>query len=501
MEAERLKMVYNARANLIVLHCVASQLDLVKKYPMIKSDFGEKKHLWQIYQAAEDLAERGFKVASQIELEDALKRYIPDPKAAELKNERGYNVLEEFRYRADSCKLDRNLDGAYRDVLKYRALRELAKAGVDISDFWDDYEVDVDKIEEMCDRLNKSSPEDIINYYKDKANNVLSTVKTKMGNALTGSQSALIPRRATDLERAYEPIEYLVDGIFKRESFNSIVGAAKAGKTQLSMAVAFCVQNGIPFLGHECKKGDVLYVDFELEHNEINHRLNLLKSYYEMPEAEVPYYISASRDFANGTINMAGILEAVREAKKNNPDLKLCIFDCYYTFAQGDGNSEEDTKRVLQPLKGLVDDMCVCYVHHTNKNSTDVTNLIYAAGGSGVHGKIVDTAMVVYPKSEKDSTFVVATTGRSGGGKKIVCKKDESTYHQFKPVEDVDDRHKVAGKTVEKNPKEERPDIWAAVGINGATVYKINKDFGCTVKELTDMGFYVSQDKKVFRSK
>ena len=159
MEAERLKMVYNANANYTVLHCVASQLDLVKKYPMIKSDFGEKKHLWWIYQAIEYLAEQGYGVASQIELEDALKRYIPDPKAAELKNKRGYNVLEEFRYRADSCKLDRNLDGAYREVLKYRALRELAKVGVDISDFWDDYEVDVDKIEEMCDRLNKSSPE------------------------------------------------------------------------------------------------------------------------------------------------------------------------------------------------------------------------------------------------------------------------------------------------------------------------------------------------------
>jgi hypothetical protein len=384
-----------------------------------------------------------------------------------------------------------NISAYYQIELKWQTLRKLNDMGYDISYYWSD-DVDPEIVEKAANHFEEATPEDILNYHKEKLKNI-----TLPANK---NQISLVPKRVSELERVNEPIEYLIDGWMKKDSFNSIIGAAKAGKTQLSMMMAFCVQNGIPFMGCECKKADVLYVDFELEHNEIGKRINLLKQYYEMPDAEDYYYISASRDFANGTINMSGILEAVREAKKQNPNIKLCIFDCYYTFAEGDSNTETDTRKNLQPLKGLVDDMCVCYVHHTNKTSNDMTNLIYAAGGSGVHGKIVDSTYVVWPKSSKDNTFYIATTGRSGGGKKITCKKDESTFHQFKQVDDVDDRHKIAGKTVDKDPKEENPELWAFVSINGNSLHKVKGKFGFSGSDLAKMGYNVDYpNKKVYR--
>lgn len=457
--------------------------ELITKYPLDESYMADptKKQLLRAFHV---WSQRGYKVFDLNDFYDILQNTL---QLSTKELEVAWRVMTDKVIHGDVS----NIEACYELERKYKALRELAKKGIDISHFYAEDPVFAE--DPNCyENFEKASAEDIINYYINAAKSIkLPANKNSI---------SLVPKRVEELEKVNEPIEYLIDGWIKKDSFNSIIGAAKAGKTQLSMAIAFCVQNGIPFLGYECKKADVLYVDFELEHNEIGKRINLLKQYYEMPEAESYYYISASRDFANGTIKMDNILEAVREAKKNNPNIKLCIFDCYYTFAEGDSNTEIDTRKNLQPLKGLVDDMCVCYVHHTNKASSDITNLIYAAGGSGVHGKIVDSTIVVWPKSSKDDTFYIATTGRSGGGKKIVCKKNESTFHQFKPVEDVDERHTLGGKTVDKNPKEEHPDIWAAVTINGNSLYMIEKNFGVKPKELTEMGFKVDhKNHKVFR--
>lgn len=482
MKKEEIAKLHDKGNQLDILTMYYQNPELITKYPLEEKYMADSTRK-QLLRAFHICAQRGYKVIDPKDFYNILQNSL---QLSTKELEVAWKMIND-KYHSEPV----NIEACYEIERKNNVLIELVKAGINISHFYADnslFAEDPDYLE----NYEKASAEDIRNYYINQAKNIkLPANKNSI---------SLVPKRISELERVNEPIEYLIDGWMKKDSFNSIIGAAKAGKTQLTMQMAFCVQNGIPFMGYECKKADVLYVDFELEHNEIGKRINLLKQYYEMPEAESYYYISASRDFANGTIKMDNILEAVREAKKNNPNIKLCIFDCYYTFAEGDSNTEIDTRKNLQPLKGLVDDMCVCYVHHTNKASGDITNLIYAAGGSGVHGKIVDSTYVVWPKSSKDDTFYIATTGRSGGGKKIVCKKNESTFHQFKPVEDADERHTLGGKTVDKNPKEEQPDIWAAVGINGTDLRKIKSMFNVTSDELKEMGFNVDgKKKKIFR--
>ena len=80
--------------------------------------------------------------------------------------------------------------------------------------------------------------------------------------------------------------------------------------------------------------------------------------------------------------------------------------------------------------------MAVVYVHHTNKTGfQDSTAAIYAAGGSGVHGKIVDETYVIKPRA--NNTVTIINTGRDWSGREIPCIKNEDTLW-FYQVDDAE---------------------------------------------------------------
>jgi hypothetical protein len=55
----------------------------------------------------------------------------------------------------------------------------------------------------------------------------------------------------------------IVAGLLPEHSVNIIVGDSGLGKTPLLVQKGLCVAAGIPFLGQPCRKGRVLYVDYE----------------------------------------------------------------------------------------------------------------------------------------------------------------------------------------------------------------------------------------------
>ncbi len=236
--------------------------------------------------------------------------------------------------------------------------------------------------------------------------------------------------------------------------------------------MAYCVQNGISFLGHKTQKSDVLYVDYELRENAIKKRYDALNEYLHAENAESYKVMSLSSD---ADTDLDTVIEAARAAKDSNSNIKLIIFDCYYSFAEGDQNSEADVKAVLKKLKSLTDMMTVVYVTHTNKNDMSTsTKAIYAAGGSGVHGKIVDETYTIAQKKDK---FVITSTGRDWSDRQTVCRKDEST-NWFFAVEQSDldmskkrnqlQSHSKGKQTLE----EEYPELCKTIG-NGTSLYML----------------------------
>jgi AAA domain len=57
--------------------------------------------------------------------------------------------------------------------------------------------------------------------------------------------------------------DFLIDGLFPARSLGIVVGDSGLGKSPLLYQAALCVAAGVPFLGHEVRRGRVLYLDFE----------------------------------------------------------------------------------------------------------------------------------------------------------------------------------------------------------------------------------------------
>lgn len=483
-------MIQNKNAVLFTLGCVANDPQLLKIYKLNDNDFVEKWHK-ATYMGIQILADRGANEIFVDDLEEALKDSMGDETPAYL-NFTKYDGATWF-VNAKELSKGKSIEAYYWEVKKYSVLRELYDKGYDITHFFNDDEIDPDVVDKITENFRKATPESIIEYYKTQ----LDTIE------ITNSKKELSFVDVFDLPNANKEYEFLIDNFMIKNTFNSIVAPAKVGKSQFAYQLAYCVQNGIPFLGFNTHQADVLYADFELRENAIRKRYEAVNDYLQAENAQSYKVMSLSSAFADGKVTLDDVVEAARKAKENNPKFELIIFDCYYSFAEGDQNSENDVKKTLHKLKSLTDILTVVYVTHTNKNDLGGTSrAIYAAGGSGVHGKIVDETYII---TEKKDGFIITSTGRDWTDKKITCIKNESTNWFFQVVEGIDEkeddvRHKIAGKKVITNDtiKEDYPELYEAIGMDGINFSTLHKDFPKeSVTTLKNKGFkYTGKNKR-----
>lgn len=355
---------------------------------------------------------------------------------------------------------------------KYEALQSLKESGLDVSYYIPEESATEEEKVEAEKHFQGDSVKNIFRRFHD-------AVDIAEKN-YSGKHSPSQIFRASSLPGADEESAFLIEDFMEENTFNSIIGQSKAGKTMFAMQMAFCVQNGLEFLGHKCQKSDVLIVDFEMKPQKIKQRYKALREFlgFKPNEGLDPYYMSVCDAFSNGDVDYRKILSDVQEALHKNPSIKLVIFDCYYTFALGDPNAEIDTRETLRPLKALVSGCSVCYVHHTNKRGTkDVDGIINSAGGSGVHGKIVDTTYVISKAS--DDRIKVYYGGRNSGFSHICCIHNDETSGFFQIINESEPFEKMPDGFMPRIDPEtfirSYLPICKSVGVEGTTYYKWEK--------------------------
>ena len=213
-----------------------------------------------------------------------------------------------------------------------------------------------------------------------------------------------------ELPRALIEQEWLVDRIIMKNSFVEIIAPQKAGKSQLGYQLAGCVQNGIDFLGRGVMRQDVVYLDFEMEANEIYTRCEKLKRF-----TSECLDCSDYKDFRVMSLNkdtdttLDTVLYLIREEKRKNPQLNLVIFDNFYSFCAGDTNNVSDVKDILKKVyQGVGKDITVVVINHTNKEIARSTKnkkisyyeILTAAFGSNAHGMFASDIIYIEPKTD-----------------------------------------------------------------------------------------------------
>ena len=249
-----------------------------------------------------------------------------------------------------------------------------------------------------------------------------------------------------DLPNAKIQRDWLIDNMLLQSTFNELISPQKAGKTQLCYELASAVQNGVPFLGHNTIKKDVLYVDFEMDNCEIFTRTEKLRhfysKFYKIPEEEYEQFrvmaLSSKQD-----INIDYIIDVIKREKRKNDSVGLVIFDNFYSLATNiDTNKLDEVMALLRKIRtGLGDDITFLMVNHTNKAVTNAQNttpnfysIMSAAFGSNAHGMF--TAEVIYIEKKTDGAKVWCAGRHVSPEYSISCIQNKDTNWFFLPVDE-----------------------------------------------------------------
>ena len=184
----------------------------------------------------------------------------------------------------------------------------------------------------------------------------------------------------------------LIDGVLRIGHKMLLSGPSKAGKSFLLMNLCVCLAEGWRWLGFECRRSRVMYVNLELDDASCFNRFSDM-------------YAAMERRGMRGTNqrdidvwNLRGLAQPmhkllpklVRRVKKRNID--VVVVDPIYKVQSGDENSAGEMAQFSNLFDALArEGSCsVIYCHHHSKGFQGGKRSIDRASGSGVFGRDPD---------------------------------------------------------------------------------------------------------------
>ena len=202
------------------------------------------------------------------------------------------------------------------------------------------------------------------------------------------------------LEGAFENPEplapELIEGVLRQCYKMHLSGPSMAGKSFALLMLAIALAEGGRWMGLQCRKSRVLYVNLEIDRRSFQRRF--VDAYVALEER---YGIVRENSKAVSVWNLRGksqplgkLLPAlVRRCVKN--DIEVVIVDPIYKVMTGDENSAGDMAAFSNMFDALCDQAGVSaiYCHHHSKGAQGAKRAIDRASGSGVFGRDPDAIL------------------------------------------------------------------------------------------------------------
>ncbi len=184
----------------------------------------------------------------------------------------------------------------------------------------------------------------------------------------------------------------LIDGILRQGHKMLLAGPSKAGKSFALIELCCAIAEGRNWLGFNCAKGKVLYVNLELDRASCLHRF---KDVYTALNWE-------ARNLSNIDIwNLRGksvpmdklAPKLIRRAAKKN--YAAVIIDPIYKVITGDENSAEQMANFCNQFDKVCTELkcAVIYCHHHSKGAQGGKRSMDRASGSGVFARDPDALL------------------------------------------------------------------------------------------------------------
>jgi hypothetical protein len=166
---------------------------------------------------------------------------------------------------------------------------------------------------------------------------------------------------------------WLIDDWLSVGDVSMNYGASRSGKSFLAIHAAMCVARGIPFFGHEVRRGGVVYQAGEGAKG-IKNRFRAYRKHFEVSDDErVPLAVLRSPiDLYRPDGDTAGLIAEINALAERMPvPLALVVIDTLATATAGaDENSGKDMSAVLANVARIARE-CGCHVmlvHHKPAN-------------------------------------------------------------------------------------------------------------------------------------
>ena len=184
----------------------------------------------------------------------------------------------------------------------------------------------------------------------------------------------------------------LIKGVLREGHKMLIVGGSKTGKSFLQIELSISIAEGLSWLGWECAKGRVLYVNLELDRASCLQRFKDV--YTAMGVKPKGLGLIDIWNLRGSSENMKDLVpKLVRRAKKHK--YKAIIIDPIYKVLTGDENSAEQMALFCNQFDRICKETgaAVIYCHHHSKGSQGGKRSMDRASGSGVFARDPDALL------------------------------------------------------------------------------------------------------------
>lgn len=186
--------------------------------------------------------------------------------------------------------------------------------------------------------------------------------------------------------------EELIEGILRQGHKMLLVGPSKSGKSFSLIELCIAIAEGTKWMGRQCKQGDVLYVNFELDRASCLHRF---KDVYHTlgltPNNANRIYIWNLRGKTPALDQL--VPKLIRRAEKKK--YIAVVVDPIYKVITGDENSASEMAKFCNQFDKIADALgaSVIYAHHHSKGAQGGKKSMDRASGSGVFARDPDALL------------------------------------------------------------------------------------------------------------
>ena len=239
----------------------------------------------------------------------------------------------------------------------------------------------------------------------------------------------------------YHKRDPIVEGLI---DYGTIIlgGASKVGKSFLSLQLAYCVSQGLPFLGFKTNQTGVIYFALEDVERRIQQRMQKM---FGLEPASNLYFATEA-----GYVGGGGFEEQLNTVLHEHPDVGLVIVDVMQKIRNPLEQSNYGTDYLfITAVKELADKygICLILVHHTRK-TTDSDIFKMLSGSMGITAA-VDGSMVLYKKERKSGEATLAVVGRDIRDRELNLVRDwKSPKWELVSEEDIIDLPSLPDKTL-----------------------------------------------------